>query len=238
MIKMEYNNNPYGNFKMISIDGNFLAYTDLKRMNWYLDRDLADKVDDKIYQLNFVTQGGGNETRAEFYKIPLENKCVVCGTDEELTKHHVVPSQYRKLLPIEYKGRNSFDIVSICDTCHNTYEREAEKLKAELLEYYGLTNYIREIIRIKRVHNILKNHSENYPMNEVDNMRIEIILYMNLPIEDILSIDKLEFENESTKLMGMVEDIDGFVIMWREHFLEVAEPQHIHQKWVDNIKII
>ena len=147
---MEYNNNPYENCMMLSIDGDFLAYTDLKRMNWYMDRDLADRVDDKTYQLNFVTQGDGNENRADYYKVPLENKCVVCGTDEELTKHHVVPSQYRKHLPVEYKGRNSYDIVIMCDTHHNEYEREAEKLKDELLIKYGLENYKKKSQRVAR----------------------------------------------------------------------------------------
>jgi len=233
---MEFNNTPYGNYEMLSIDGNFLAFTSLKRRKWYMDRGLADIIDEKTYQLNFVTKG--DDERSEFYKVALENICVVCGTDEELTKHHVVPSQYRKLLPIEYKGRNSFDVVSICDTCHNEYEREAEKLKEELLERYGLTNYIKSIYRVRRAYNILKYHSENYDPEFLIEMKVDLREFFNDTIENILAKDNIEFENVSAKLMNKVDDIDEFVIMWRKHFLDVANPQHIHQKWIDNVETV
>lgn len=233
---MEFNNKPYENCKMLSVNGDFLAYTDLKRMNWYLDRDLAIKLGDKSFQLNFITQGDGNAERSDYYKVPLENKCVVCGTDEELTKHHVVPSQYRKHLPVEYKGRNSYDVVSICDTCHNNYEREAEKVNAMLLDKYGLTDYVRETIMLRRCFNILKYHGEFYDGGELAEMEVDLEMYYEKPIDEILAMNQLEFDNVSTILMSKIEDGEAFVIMWREHFLEVAKPQHIHQKWVDNIK--
>ena len=233
---MKYNNEPYGNYEMLSKDGNFLAFTSLKRKKWYLDRGLANVINEKTYQLNFVSKGG-NE-RSDYYEVALENKCVVCGTDDELTKHHVVPSPYRKLLPIEYKGRNSFDVVSICNTCHNSYEREAEKVKEGLLVEYGLTNYVNETLGLKRAYNVLKYHSVNYTPEDLSEMESDLVGHFGGTIEDILSIETLEFEGISPKLMSMIEDIDGFVIMWRKHFLEVANPQHIHQKWVDNIEII
>ena len=53
---MEYNNNPYENCEMLSINGDFLAYTDLKRMNWYVDRDLANKIDDKKLELEIAKE--------------------------------------------------------------------------------------------------------------------------------------------------------------------------------------
>jgi 5-methylcytosine-specific restriction endonuclease McrA len=158
---MEFNNTPYGNYKMVSTDGGFLAFTDKKRMNWYVSRNLAILIDKTTYQLNFATEGDGNWDKGDYYKLALENKCVVCGDNEELTRHHIVPSQYRKLLSIKYKGRNSYDIVAICNTCHAKYEREADKLKEHILINFGLSTYTKDNARIKKYHHTLKYFREN-----------------------------------------------------------------------------
>jgi hypothetical protein len=232
---MTFNNNPYGNFKMLSLTGNFLAYTDEKRMYWYVDRNLANKLDDTTYQLKFETKGG-NTSRAEFYTIALENKCVICGTDDELTKHHVVPSQYRKHLPIEYKGRSSYDVVCICNDCHNEYEIQAEELNKEIWAKYGLTNLIKDNNYAKRCFNTLKYYKEWMDDDKILEMTIFLELYYPRPLSETLALDKLEFVTISEEVMNHVEDIEEFIVMWRKHFLEVANPQHIAQEWIDGIE--
>jgi len=232
---MTFNNNPYGNFKMTSITGDFLAYTDEKRMFWYLDRNLANRLDNTTYQLNFETKGGNGE-RSDFYKISLENKCVVCGTDKELTKHHVVPSQYRKHLPIEYKGRSSYDVVCICNECHNKYELEAENLNKVLLEKYGLVDYIKNSNYAKRCFNALKFHSHRMDEERINEMTNFLVSYFGVPLEETLALDNLEFMNISEKIMLHIDEIEEFIIMWRKHFLEHAKPEHITQEWVDGVE--
>ena len=233
---MDYNNKPYGNYEMKSIDGEFLAYTDLKRMNWYLSRELANKIDDTTYQLNFVTQGQGNSERISFYKVALSNHCVVCGTDDELTRHHVVPSQYRKLLDVKYKGRNSYDIVSICNTCHQEYEREADKLKKSMSIKFGLENYTKINSRINRYHTTLKYYSNNIPEDRKETLIHFLTTSLDDTIENILKIDRYEFEPETELFMKNITDIESFIIMWRKHFLETAKPQFIAKEWVDNVE--
>jgi len=235
---MTFNNNPYGNFKMISITGNFLAYTDKKRMFWYLDRNLADRLDDTTYQLNFETKGGNND-RSDFYKIALENKCVVCGTNKELTKHHVVPSQYRKHLPIEYKGRSSYDVVCICNDDHNEYEMEAEKLNEELLERYGLVDYMSKNNYANRCFNALKFHKDKMDDDKIKEMTDFLIEYFDRPLEETLALEKLEKYTSMSKIvMEHVEDIEEFIIMWRKHFLKHTNPQHITKEWIDGVETV
>ena len=89
-----------------------------------------------------------------------------------------------------------------------------------------------------RVFNRVKFHGEYYEGTMIGEMEADLMEYFDDTIENILAMEKVEFEDISVVLMKNIDDMEGFVIMWREHFLEVAKPQHIHQKWVDNIKII
>jgi len=231
------NNGPYENMKRLSIDGEFDCYTNLKRMNWFLDRNLATKIDDETYQLTFVTKGNGNADRSDFYKQPLENKCVACGSVEELTKHHVVPSQYRKLLPIEYKSRSSFDIVIMCDTCHNKYELEADKLSKEFMDRYGVIDKSSIDCKVKRFRSVLRNHSEHLPVDRMTQITNFLIETLHDSIGDIMR-DDYEVKISPTvaeMIMDRIPSYEDFIITWREHFIEHADPQHISQIWLDDI---
>lgn len=233
---LKFNNTPYGNYEMLSKDGNFLAYTNLKRMDWYLSRDLAHKVTEHKYQLNFESKdGNSSRDRSDYYKIRLENKCVVCGTNEELTKHHVVPSQYRRLLPDKYKSRGSFDVLSICHSHHRAYELEATKFNLVLLAKYGLEDYDRTNQRIMRSHSTLKFFSDVMP----EKKRLEYIEFLtetlNDSIENILKIESFEFPSSAQMVMDKVDNVENFIVMWREHFVETAEPEHLYQEWLDNM---
>jgi len=111
-------------------------------------------------------------------------------------------------------------------------------LKITLLEKYGLVDYEKKTQRMMRVFNRVKFHGEYYEGTMIGEMEDDLMEYFDDTIENILAMEKVEFEDISVVLMKNIDDMEGFVIMWREHFLEVAKPQHIHQKWVDNIKII
>ena len=40
------------------------------------------------------------------------------------------------------------------------------------------------------------------------------------------------------KLIELIDDYEGFIIMWREHFLEHANPEYIAKEWVTEINHI
>tara|TARA_R110000796_G_scaffold88978_2_gene192368 strand:+ start:13106 stop:13819 length:714 start_codon:yes stop_codon:yes gene_type:complete len=233
-----FNNEPYGNFEMLSKDGDFLCYTTEKKMNWYLTRSLAKQLNDKKYQLNFITKGDGNNVRGEYYKIPLENKCVVCGSTDELTKHHVVPSQYRKKLPERFKSKSSFDVLCVCDTCHNKYEKHADDLKLQLLVDYGLLDYAKANQRAIRCHNVLKRHYAVVPEERLANMTEFLEDYLQDSIENIIAIERLDFISVTDKLMNGITDHEAFILMWREHFIEKTKPQHLHESWLEGMATI
>ena len=224
---------------MYSIEDEFLAHVDIKRMNWYLDRDLAVIVNEKDFKLTFKSKATKRDTNTEYYKLELENKCVVCGTEEELTKHHVVPTQYRKYLPMEYKSKSSFDVLCICLDCHHEYEIIADMLKLELLVKYDLENHQKDITKLKSYWNTLENHSEHIPADRRDEMIEYLETYFNAPVEEILTDEAFcEFESTTSLLMKNITAYRAFVIMWRKHFIEHADPQHLPQEWFDEINIV
>ena len=97
----------YQNLKTYSPDGDLMFLANKKKINWYLDRGLAVKIDDSSIKLTFEPKGSGEKI------IPLidrENICVVCGTIDDLTHHHVVPTVIKKRLPLEYREHSSYDV--------------------------------------------------------------------------------------------------------------------------------
>lgn len=126
----------YGNWLMLAPDGTELCRCSEKKYRWYASRGLAEQVNDKnIFKLNFWPKGKGHaeSSAKDYYLGEKQNVCVVCGTADNLTKHHVVPTFYRKHFPHKFKARASHDLVLICVPDHFEYENEhACKLSQEI----------------------------------------------------------------------------------------------------------
>jgi len=92
---------------MLAPDGNLLSYTDHKKAHWYVERGLATKVcsDPLTIKLNFEPSGrDSNPTNKAmnddaFYCADRENACVRCGSTEDFSRFHIVPSLYRTHFP-------------------------------------------------------------------------------------------------------------------------------------------
>jgi len=114
----------YGNCGVYSPEGELMFRCREKKARWYLTRNLAAIMshDPLNIQLNFKPKGHGE--RPEVLKIERENRCVVCGNAEleVLTRHHMVPFEYRKFFPESRKQHSSLFVVSICRKCHSEYE--------------------------------------------------------------------------------------------------------------------
>ncbi len=111
---------------MIAPDGEVLSNCDQKKVQWYLDKGLAViiKEDPLTIQLNFEPNGRtaskeyANIYDDNFYTTNRENKCVVCGNENDFSRFHVVPSLYRSHFPHELKSHRSHDVVLLCFSCH------------------------------------------------------------------------------------------------------------------------
>lgn len=255
----------YGNCRVNHPDGSLMFLCLPKRANWYLSRDLAVVVseDPLTIQLTFEPRGRGamdnkyNEEEREYLLGEKKNICVVCGSSNfgTLTKHHIVPHEYRKHFPIEMKSRSSHDIVSICVKHHMHYEHAfADKLKRELEEKLGIesANIQRSAMsRMAKAHSFAKMLMDPEKILKLPDDKIE---YFTSEIKemfegktlsevseiDIWSIAKERIDSVSREVIEKLENymsLEDFIVMWRKHFIESMEPKFMPEGWKINYSI-
>ena len=236
----------YEGCQVYSKEGKLMFHTTEKKLKWYLKRNLAKRIDSKSIQLLFETEGDGNDP--ELLKIKRLNKCCTCGTEklEDLTKHHVVPSNYLKFFPIEQKNHQSILVVPMCRSCHDEYEEKALVLKKRLnkneqqgptiskieQKYYKIKSLKRQLNNShnKRVKKIIENKIE---LSEID-----FLLEFDILFEDYKPIEKdvknCLFGEKIVKQLGIKKVTE----IWIKHFVKKANPSYLdpnHIKyWEDN----
>jgi len=242
----------YGNYVVLSPEGEFMFRSTHKRAKWYLDRGLADLVSETppAIKFNFKPKGGGHVGDL-YYLTEKKNKCVVCGEEDlgVLTRHHIVPIDYRKFLPETVKARNSHDIVAICRDCHDVYEQKyALELRMELALRYNApvlpkeTQYP-ELIAIGLAF-CLVNYGHKIPANNIKEMRgrmRDVLGVKRISQKMIDELSKKDLKEERKKypthaeiVVSKLENIQEFVEMWRLHFVKTMQPKFMPKHW--NVK--
>lgn len=234
------NNKIYGNCKVYHPNGTLMFLCTDKRINWYLSRNLASIIleDPLSIKLNFIPKGFGNSNDL-YYVSEKENKCVVCGSFDNLTKHHVVPYCFRKFFQENVKNRDSHDILILCSSCHALYEKPAFNLKKRL----ALSNdcsvdqtnnsYLYKIIKAKNYVNILMSNNINIPDERKNKIRLILkSLVGDLSFDEILNL-KVEKENNffGKKVVENIVGLNSFIKLWRIHFIEIMKPQFLPLHW-------
>jgi hypothetical protein len=247
----------YGNCEVYSPDGELLFLCLPKKANWYLRKTddytgmalgvkMPDRGDGVLrVQLTFEPKGKGN-SNDPYSLSKKENRCVVCGTEEDLTKHHIVPHEYRRFMPEEYKSRNSHDVVPICIDHHYEYEANyADKLKMKLSEEYGAPLngdiYVdKELRRAAGAARALNRHGAYMPLEKVFHLQSIIESFFKVEHVEAKHIEQLVELESDTKtviarhgeiIMNNIEDLQGFVEMWREDFLNSMNPGFMPKYW-------
>lgn len=236
--------------RMENPEGCFMGYSSNKRAEWYLERNLGEWVGEKVFRLNFKPQGNG-KAGIPYYAIKIENRCVCCGTTENMTRHHVFPYMFRSKLPIQYKSRSNYDILPVCSDCHETYERQADLVKRDLeLEVVEKTSIPCDKNEIKRIKSVLASRRFLEQYDEFPDF------YKNVPVERVLEHEEnaAQFIDEKMldksvlnkrywveKLMESVvgdeEQLFEFVKMWRQHFVDTMEPKFLPELWVVDMEL-
>ncbi len=219
----------YQGYKILDKDGNFLCFCAKKKIDWYMSRSLAYTIDDYTIQLLFDIKKE-NEIHP-YYKQIIPNRCVVCGVESNLNKHHVIPSMFRRCFPLEFKENQHHDIVPTCVDCHESYEREADKLKEEFAAKYAVNK-----ADWKRCQRIL---AARFNLAQLDSNGM--IKGHKIPIEKVQSWYQLACQNveinEASWTKKVVDeylsrnDLFSFVKLWRAHFLEHAKPRYLPSLW-------
>jgi hypothetical protein len=242
----------YDSFEMQDPRGKLLFLCDKKKIRWYLKKDLAEHIDGKVYRLKIEPKGPGNTN--PFFLERLPNQCVVCGAKDHLSKHHVVPHQYRKVFPESYKSSNHFDVLCVCLDCHEKYEVIASEFKEQLHKQHSSkfkhnNNIVnKENCAINAILENLKNKKDTLS-EEVINVLLEKLqkfIGRDIPLEEALAMPMRELVKDTfyaNRDASFIENYlakgntyESFILTWRQHFIDTMKPQFLSKNWVDHYK--
>ena len=240
--------------------GKFMFFHTERKMKSMLKHDLIRIISERgrVAQLTFEPKGEGVDENDIFMTTPKERCCVVCGIDYNLTRHHVVPREFRRHFPDKFKESNAHDILFVCDKHHEQYERKADILKREYFERYNLESLCplqtKVISQIKMRYNLICHLEEmNFQSNphrfKIDmKLRNTLGIVQNVPLTDNqlvylrenykerLKVARTYFKNETSSgfLVDLIlkeDSLESFVKTWRQHFVDYAKPQYLPLGW-------
>lgn len=245
----------YGNIGVLHPEGHLMFYGNDDKAEWYLSRNLATWVstDPPLIQLSFIPNGSGHQGD-DFYLQHRENICVVCGVTEDLTRHHVVPHGFRRFFPDNLKNYSSYDILPMCWICHHAYEQKANELKTFLAKKYNI-EYSGEFV-IEHQKHLNQIHFQSYLRQlernpflpeerriEMQNAVEEFLQTNGMTEDELKKIPRRKRFTDDTFGYRLVqnfqttEDFQKFMVLWRTHFIENTNPQHLPKNWrVDRVE--
>lgn len=233
----------YHNYTVLSPDGIEMFRCDKKKFDWYLKKGLAVQVDNDVIRLLFQPKGLG-WAGEQFYLQDRENKCCVCGTVEDLSKHHVIPYCYRRHMPVDIKESNYFDVLPVCLDCHAAYEKKAQSKRQEFAQRYdapieGVNNWLAQ--RPFKHARTLQLYGKSIPESRRQQM-IKMIAddlgktdLTNQDIEEYAKVNDNseipEFKSHGKIVVTKIESFQNFFEEWRSHFVSTMEPKYLPKNW-------
>ncbi|KAH7351796.1 hypothetical protein KP509_19G014700 [Ceratopteris richardii] len=138
----------YQNCRIYAGDGGLLCFCDRKKLDWYVQRGLAEFLDEDppAIRLLFEPKRRPEDENNDFYLQSKTNRCVGCGETSHYLRYRVIPSCYRQYFPQHLKSHRSHDIVLLCVDCHEVAHRAAEKHKKQVAEEYGVPLFAKRVV--------------------------------------------------------------------------------------------
>lgn len=215
--------NLYESIGMQHPDGTLMCMTSSKKAKWYLNRGLASRVNDKMVRLNFTPNGYGHHDNPYFLERK-GNLCVVCGNEKDLTRHHVVPYQFRTLFTEQFKSHDHHDVLLVCRDCHDVYEREANELKKQVYKDIGYNE--KESYKIKHHNKKVISARDIIEKNNVPKNRLE---FLKTIADKELMEEKPDWKELFIAKIIDSDNINEFCSMWRKHFIDHMNPKYISE---------
>lgn len=236
-------NKAYGDIEMYSPDDQLMFRTNQSRLKSYIKKGLVEKLNDKKFRFNFVPKGLGYGERNKGLLEPRENRCVRCGDEDlfVLTRHHIVPSRFRRHLPDNIKGHNHKYVVFLCCECHNEYGHHENRLNdmiAEEMDTKTLKECTEEIHVEKRIitglaDTILFKH--NVPEHRLEQLKMDFQRRTGLEpnVHNLIKVRKSKYEPVSKEndfgriIINKIKNIYEFQQRWLEHFVNTMQPKYL-----------
>ena len=187
----------------------------------------------------------------EYYQTKRENKCVVCGKEDELIRKNVVPHEYRKYFPIIMKEKTSHDILLLCFHCHQISNMSDIKIRkmleakcnAPIYEHPTNEDDLRKFRYIQRSARALLNKKIQIPQQrKIELEKVVQDAYPNQPLtidflNEIINEAEPTIEHKTSHGELVVEfykKTDGIIELekiFRQHFLDTMQPQFMPKLW-------
>jgi hypothetical protein len=239
----------YGNYHIQSPEGNEMFHCNAQKALWYLNRDIADVVGDNppTLRLKFVPGGPGHVGDA-YYLTEKLNRCVVCASERNLNRHHVMPRVFRKHLPECIKDHNYHDVLLMCIDCHEQYEEEADKLKQKICREleFDINNgagqiYLPDIGNAVKAARALFHYEKVIPEPRKSillNTLREYLKKDEITPEDLKEVSSHfswrrpdGYKGYGEFVVSKIGDIQEFTERWRQHFIDVMKPKYLPIYW-------
>jgi hypothetical protein len=234
-------NNLYGNIAVYSPDMDFMFYCNQRKLNFYIKNNLIKEIGEDKFQLTFKPSGLGHSDTDSLcgfgIKSKRENMCVVTGKTNNLTKHHIVPTFFRKHLPTKYKC--SYLLVVLIEANeHRRYTIEEQKFYNVLAEKYGVEKWeIERNAQNRRPNNIayaLLSYASAIPEETQANLRVEFkeLTGLEATEENLTEYNTKKAKKGSNdlfgaKLVAKITDFEEFEKIWLNHFIETTKPNFL-----------
>lgn len=228
---------PYDNYKIFHPDGTLMCFCSSKKANWYLKRDLATKIGTDEIHLTFTPRGYGDPQEI---LIGRSNSCVVSGLNILLTKHHVIPTQYRQCFEKVYKDKNSSDLVVLNREIHDAYEVHATIFKEKLFEDFvddSFKNIEYAWIEAKSMYNCLTKHYDDLPITKQVYMigKLDAMKKQYGFTEKQLKSKFLRDVYDYNQIIVSKIGTENLIVMWKYHFIKYGKPKYLPVWWKPNM---
>lgn len=238
----------YDNCAAVDKDGNIMFCCDHRKMMWYLKRNLAELVQEDPPRIRFLFEPKGKGHVGDpFFVQPRENKCVVCGTSESLTRHHIVPHCYRKHFPRDLDRYGPYDVMPLCVKHHDLYNKAAEKLNSKLAKRYNIPingvggRSCATTSKIVTEAYALLRYRDTMPASKVKKLENKVAAHFDVVSLTDEAIQKFVNENKAPQhtFSKLLVDqfscdyhkIGQFMVLWRKHFLRKMRPKFMPEHW-------
>lgn len=168
------------------------------------------------------------------------SRCVVCGIEDGLTKHHVIPYCYKRHFPKTVKDRSCYDILVLCRDCHKKYEVNSIELKKYYSNKSGLpfnNSQNKQLNRILGLVNTLLKHGHKIPNDKKELMAgiikdfYKVDCISNEFLKEICINYKENYIFHGKVVVDNESDLNEFCKVWRHHFLNVMQPKFLSEHW-------
>ncbi len=240
----------YDNCRVLSPEGELMFLCERRRWEWYLAETPSEKISDDPPTLRLLFQPGGPGFAGDVYHLSERlNRCVVCGSEEWLGRHHILPHQYRIHYPRAYRRRNFHDVVPVCHRCHHDYERQADALKIAIAREHGVPvvnppRFLRDrpVEWVRSLARALLEHGAKMPAVRRA-VLLERVAAQLQRAEDTITTQDLEqlmalstlrpnpqHMDYGRRIMAAV-DLQAFLECWRRHFVETTRARFMPAGW-------